>query len=117
MLVAGQRMADKHEVRLVGVERAVGLVGDGKRRELVPAVERQRIVEMRDLALRIGDLCKPNGMVQEGLRYRRFTHHCKSRRPFRSEANTASQFDNSALARSLASKVNLFFALGKGKAL
>ena len=63
MLVAGQRMADEHQVRLVGVERAVGLIGDGEGREFLPAVERQRIVEMRDLALRIGDLRKPNGKV------------------------------------------------------
>ena len=90
MLVAGERMTDEHEVRLVGVERAVGLIGDGEGREFLPAVERKRIVKMRDLALGIGDLRKPDGMVLEGLRYRRFTHHCKSRRPFRSEANIAS---------------------------
>ena len=75
MLVAGERMTDEHEVRLVGVERAVGLIGDGKGRERLPAVERKRIVKMRDLALGIGDLRKPNGMVLKGLRYRRFTHH------------------------------------------
>ena len=32
MLVAGQRMTDQHEVRLGGVERAVGLIGHGIRR-------------------------------------------------------------------------------------
>ena len=53
MLVAGQRMADEHEVRLVGVERAVGLIGDGEGREFLPAVERKRDRrKMRDLALR-----------------------------------------------------------------
>ena len=78
MLVAGQRVTDEHEVRLVGVQHAVGLIGDGKERELLAAVERKRIVEMDDLALRIGDLRKPNRMVQKGLRYRRFTHHSKS---------------------------------------
>ena len=52
---------------------------------LVAAVERQRIVVMDDLALGIGDLRKPNGMVQKRLRYRRFTHHSKSMAPFGSE--------------------------------
>ncbi len=42
MLVARQRMADKHGVGPVGVERAVGLIGDGERREAHPAVERER---------------------------------------------------------------------------
>ena len=30
MLVAGQRMADQNSVGFVGIERAIGLIGDGK---------------------------------------------------------------------------------------
>src|SRR5262249_25673701 len=85
VLVAGQRVADEHEVRLIRVQRAIGLISDGERHKLLAAVERQRIVEMDDLALRIGDLRKSNGMVQKRLRYRRFTHHSKSMAPFVSE--------------------------------
>ena len=60
--------------------------------------------EMDDLALGIGDLRKPNGMVQKRLRYRRFAHHSHPWRPFGSEDIIAREFDNSALARSLPRK-------------
>jgi hypothetical protein len=40
VLVPGQRMADEHKVRLGGVELAISLIGDGKLREVAPAVER-----------------------------------------------------------------------------
>jgi hypothetical protein len=58
VLIAGQRMTDEHEVRLVGIQRAVGLISNGEGREALAAVERQRLVltEVDDLALRIGDL-------------------------------------------------------------
>ena len=36
VLVAGQRMADEHEIRLRGVECAVGLIGDGEGRRAPP---------------------------------------------------------------------------------
>ena len=69
MLIAGQRVTDEHEVRLVRVQRAVGLVGDAEGRERLAAIERQRIVlaEMHDLALRIGDLRQPHGMSANAL--------------------------------------------------
>ena len=44
VLVAGQRVADQHRVGALGVERAVGLVGDLERRELDAGVELQRLV-------------------------------------------------------------------------
>ena len=60
MLVAGQRMADQHRVGFVGVERAIGLVGDrsigrGARRRRV-----QRVIgaELSHEALRRIDLAK-----------------------------------------------------------
>ena len=40
-LVQGQRMADQHGVRLVGIERAVGLVGQGEGAQLDAAIEPQ----------------------------------------------------------------------------
>ena len=43
VLVAGQRMADEDGVRLGGVERAVGLVGDRDRRQQLVAVKPQRL--------------------------------------------------------------------------
>ena len=76
VLIAGQRMAHQHEVGLGGIEFAIGLIGDGKRRKLGPAIERQRLVrrEVHDLALRVGDLRQPQGMVGEGLRRRSLAH-------------------------------------------
>ena len=58
VLVAGQRVADQHGVGALGVERAVGLVGDLERRQLDAGVEPQRPVgaEPRDqrIARRVG---------------------------------------------------------------
>ena len=55
-MVAGQRVADQHRVAAVGVERAVGLVGDLERRKLDAGVELQRPVDARHerIARRIG---------------------------------------------------------------
>ena len=55
MLIAGQRMADQDGVGAVGVELAVGLVGDLERREIDAAIELQRLVhaELRDLRSRM----------------------------------------------------------------
>ena len=40
MLVAGQRMADQDRVAAVGVQRAIGFIGDVDRRQRAAAVER-----------------------------------------------------------------------------
>ena len=55
MLVAGQRMADQDGVGAVGVEFAIGLIGDLERREIDAAIEPQRLVraELRDLRRRM----------------------------------------------------------------
>ena len=55
VLVAGERMADQHGIGALGIERAVGLVGDLERRELDAGIELERLVgpETR----RVSDSC------------------------------------------------------------
>ncbi len=45
VLVAGERMADQHRVAALGIERAVGLVGDLERREIDAGIEPERLVD------------------------------------------------------------------------
>ena len=47
-LVGGQRMADQHGVRLVGIEPAIGLVGDAVGAEFDAAIELERPVGAQD---------------------------------------------------------------------
>ena len=47
VLVAGQRVADEDGVGLVGVQRAVGLVGDLEVVEPVPGIEQERLVRAK----------------------------------------------------------------------
>jgi hypothetical protein len=51
MLVAGQRMADQDGVGFAGIELAISLVSDLKRREIDAAIKPQRLIagEHRDL--------------------------------------------------------------------
>ena len=60
MLVPGQRMADEHGIRFRGIELAISLVGDLEGRELMAAIEPQRIVraEARDGARGLVDLAQ-----------------------------------------------------------
>ena len=60
MLIAGQRVADQDGVRPVGIELAIGLIGDLERREVDAAIEPQRLVgaELRDLRSRMIDLVR-----------------------------------------------------------
>ena len=44
MLIAGQRMADQDGVGALGIELAIGLIGDLERREIDAAIELQRLV-------------------------------------------------------------------------
>ena len=44
MLVAGKRMADQHGIGALGIERAVGLVGDLEWREFDAGIELERLV-------------------------------------------------------------------------
>ena len=61
VLITGQRMADQHGVGAIGVELAIGLVGDLERGEIDAAIEPQRLVgaEQRDLRTRMIDLVRP----------------------------------------------------------
>ena len=54
-LVAGQRMADQDGVRLVGVERAVGLVGHPIGAELDAAVEPERALDAQNRVAALGE--------------------------------------------------------------
>ena len=54
-LVERQRMADQHGVRLVGIERAVGLVGHAIGAELDAAVEPQRPLAAQDRVAALGE--------------------------------------------------------------
>ena len=45
VLIAGERVADQHRIAALGVERAVGLIGDLERREIDAGIEPQRLVE------------------------------------------------------------------------
>jgi hypothetical protein len=76
MLVAGERVADEHQIRLRRVQFAISLIGDGEGCEAGPAIERQRLMrrEMHDLALRIGDLRQPQGVIGKSLRRRCLAH-------------------------------------------
>ena len=47
VLIAGERMANKHSIVALGVERAVGLVGDLQRREIDATVEPKRIIRRK----------------------------------------------------------------------
>ena len=66
MLVAGQRVADQDGVGALGVERAVGLVGDLERREVDAGIELQRLVraEAHDQRMRIVRLARAVGGIK-----------------------------------------------------
>ena len=69
MLVAGQRMTDQDGVGALGVELAIGLIGDLERREIDAAIEPQRLVgaELRDLRARMVRLLRALLGVDRGL--------------------------------------------------
>ena len=77
VLVAGQRMADQDGVGAVGVEFAIGLVGDLERGEIDAAIERQRLVgaEQRDLRTRMVRLLRPLFGVDRRTGYRLHVYH------------------------------------------
>ncbi|MGY3470869.1 hypothetical protein ACVW0I_007740 [Bradyrhizobium sp. LM6.11] len=61
MLVAGQRMAEQNSVGAIGIEHAIGLIGDLERAEIDTAIEPQRLLraELRDLRARMIHLVRP----------------------------------------------------------
>ncbi len=70
VLVAGQRMADQDRVAALGVERAVGLVGDLERREIDAGIEPQRLVgpEAHDRRMRLVRLAHAVGGIKREAR-------------------------------------------------
>ena len=52
MLIAGQRMEDQDRVGTLGIEFAIGLVGDLERRQIDAAIELQRLVQAEHRHLR-----------------------------------------------------------------
>ena len=71
MLIAGQRMADQNGVGALGIQFAVGLIGDLERREIDAAIEPQRLVgaKLRDLGARMIRLLRALLGVDRGTWY------------------------------------------------
>ena len=69
MLVAGERVADQHRVGAIGVQRAVGLIGDLKRRQVDAGVEPKRLVRTKtnDVGMRLIRLAHAVGRSKHGL--------------------------------------------------
>ena len=68
MLIAGERMADQHGVGALGIERAVGLVGDLEGAKVNAGIEPQRLVgaEAHDRRMRLIRLARAVGSNQRG---------------------------------------------------
>ena len=68
VLVAGQRVADQHRVAALGVERAVGLVGDLPGRKIDAGVEPQRLVRAKahDQRMRLVRFARAVGEIERG---------------------------------------------------
>ena len=77
VLIAGQRMADQNGVGTVGVEFAIGLVGDLERGEIDTAIEPQRLVraEHRHLRTRMVRLLRPLVGMNSRTWYRLYFDH------------------------------------------
>ena len=63
VLIAGERVADQHRIAALGIERAVGLIGDLERREIDAGIEPQRLVEpeTHDRRMRVVGLARAVG--------------------------------------------------------
>ena len=84
VLVAGERVADQHRIAALGVERAVGLVGDLERREVDAGIEPQRLVrpEAHDRRMRLVRLAHAVDRSKHGLDHlRHLVSIALSRRP------------------------------------
>jgi len=77
MLIAGQGMADQNGVGALGVELAIGLIGDLERRQIDAAIERQRLIraKFRDMRTRVIRLMRAL-LAMDRLAYDRlYAHH------------------------------------------
>ena len=81
MLVAGERMADQDGVAALGIECAVGLVGDLQWAEVDAGIEPQRIIqrEAHDQRMRIVRFARAVGEIERGAP---FCHKCFPDRRF-----------------------------------
>ena len=77
MLIAGQRMEDQNGVGAVGIEFAIGLIGDLERREIDAAIEPQRLVraEHGQLRTRMVRLVRALLGMDRGAWYRLHVYH------------------------------------------
>ena len=77
MLIAGQRMADQNGVGAVGIELAIGLVGDLERRKIDAAIELQRLIraERRHQRTRMVRLVRALVGMNSGTGYRLQVYH------------------------------------------
>ena len=77
VLIAGQRMADQNGVGAIGVEFAIGLVGDLERRKVDAAIELQGLVhaERRHQRTRMVRLMRAVLGMDRGTGYRLQIHH------------------------------------------
>jgi hypothetical protein len=68
MLIAGQRMTDQHRIAALGVERAIGLIGDLEGRKIDTGVELERLVgtEPHDRRTRVVGLAHAPGRFKRG---------------------------------------------------
>ena len=66
VLITGQCVADQHRIAAFGIERAVGLIGDLKRRKFDTGIEPQRPVhaKMDNIRMRIVRLARTIGAIK-----------------------------------------------------
>ena len=66
VLIAGERMADQHRVAALGIEPAIGLIGDLERREIDAGIETKRLVraEAHDRRMRAVRFARPVGGIK-----------------------------------------------------
>ena len=81
VLVAGQRMADQDGVAALGIQRAVGLVGDLQWAEIDAGIEPQRLIhgKAHDQRMRIVRFARAVGEIERGAH---FCHKCFPDRRF-----------------------------------
>ena len=68
VLIAGQRMANQHRIAAIGIERAIGLIGDLQRGKIDAGVQVQRIVRGKtdDRRMRLVRFAGAVGKIERG---------------------------------------------------
>src|SRR5262249_2683079 len=75
MLVSGEGVADQHRVAAVGIERAVGLVGDLEGVEFDPRIETERLVRPKGCDRRVRLIRLPLASDRDTARHGSQLHH------------------------------------------